>query len=84
MSSSEAAGVRDSVTPAELCGDSLLDAVQVANLLNCSKRHVFRLADSGKMPRPVRLGSLVRWRRVSLIAWISDGCVPCKEGVRHV
>ena len=33
-----------------------------------------RLADGGRMPRPVRLGGLVRWRRAELQAWIDAGC----------
>ena len=38
----------------------LLDVRAVAELLGgCSTRHVFRLADAGRMPRPIRLGSLV-------------------------
>jgi len=53
----------------------LLDVKAVALLLGgCSVRHVYRMADAGLMPRPVRLGNLVRWRRVELEAWINDGC----------
>jgi len=42
--------------------------------LNCGKRTVPRLADSGKMPPPVRIGALVRWRADELRQWIADGC----------
>lgn len=52
----------------------LLDVGQVARLLNCSQRHVFRLAEADRMPAPVRLGSLVRWRRVQILAWVDEGC----------
>ena len=45
----------------------LLDVRAVAGLLDCSARHVYRLSDSGKMPRPVKLGQLVRWRRAELM-----------------
>ena len=52
----------------------LLDVKAVAALLGgCSLRHVFRLADSGRMPRPVKLGALVRWRRAELEVWIGAG-----------
>ncbi len=57
----------------------LLDVSDVAKLLNCSPRHVYRLADAGRMPRPVRLGALVRWRADELRRWIADGC-PTGEG----
>ena len=52
----------------------LLDVQGVAQLLNCSTRHVYRLSDAGKMPRPVKLGSLVRWNRTSIDDWIASGC----------
>ena len=52
----------------------LLDVKTVARLLSCSSRHVWRMADSGDMPRPVKLGSLCRWSRLSIDDWISKGC----------
>jgi len=56
-------------------GDAqLLTVGEVALLLNCGKRTVHRLADSGKMPPPVRIGGLVRWRADELRQWIADGC----------
>jgi excisionase family DNA binding protein len=63
----------DSVEPA------LLDVRAVARLLDCSWRHVYRLADAGKMPGPVRLGTAVRWRRSDLVAWIDAGCPPVRR-----
>ena len=57
---------------------SLLDVGAVANLLDCSRRHVYRMCDSGKMPRPVRLGALIRWRRRELETWIAGGCLPVR------
>ena len=54
----------------------LLDVGQVAKLLGCSTRHVYRLADGGRMPRPVKLGALNRWSLAGIEEWISDGCKP--------
>ncbi|MCK5270690.1 MAG: helix-turn-helix domain-containing protein [Sedimentisphaerales bacterium] len=63
-------------------GDTaLLDVNQVASLLNCSSRTVYRLSDAGCMPRPVKLGSLVRWERSAIESWIADGCPKCKRKV---
>jgi excisionase family DNA binding protein len=59
---------------------ALLDVRAVAALLNCSPRHVYRLSDAGHMPRPVRLGALVRWRREEIDAWLADGCRPGRQG----
>jgi len=52
----------------------LLNVKQVAALLNCSQRHVFRLAETGQMPSPIKLGQLVRWNRSTLDQWIANGC----------
>jgi excisionase family DNA binding protein len=54
----------------------LLDVRQVAELLYCSKRHIYRLTDSGRMPARLRVGALVRWRRAEILAWIAGGCQP--------
>lgn len=53
---------------------TLFSVDQVASLLNCSSRHVYRLSDAGKMPAPLRLGSLVRWRKTEIESWIENGC----------
>lgn len=53
---------------------ALLDVNAVAHLLQCSVRHVYRLSDAGKMPRPVKVGALVRWRRAEIKQWIMEGC----------
>jgi excisionase family DNA binding protein len=63
-------------------GTALLDVQQVGKFLNCSPRTVYRLADAGKMPAPVRLGALVRWSRASVEAWIAAGCPSCKKAGR--
>lgn len=55
----------------------LLRVGDVAGLLSCSARHVFRLSDCGKMPGPVKLGALVRWRRAEIMNWLSAGCPSC-------
>ena len=64
--------VRQAESPA-----TLIDVKEVAEKLGCSTRHVYRLADSGRMPTPVKLGVLVRWVLPELDAWIADGCPRC-------
>jgi excisionase family DNA binding protein len=56
----------------------LLDVNAVAQFLSCSTRHVYRLADSRRMPRPRKLGALVRWDRQELEKWLADGCPSCR------
>ncbi|MFN7878277.1 MAG: helix-turn-helix transcriptional regulator [Pirellula sp.] len=55
----------------------MLKVDDVATLLAISTRQVFRLSDSGKMPRPLKLGGAVRWRRGDVEAWIAKGCPNC-------
>lgn len=52
----------------------LLDVVAVAALLGVSTRHVYRLADGGRMPRPLKLGGARRWDRTAIDDWIQCGC----------
>jgi excisionase family DNA binding protein len=54
----------------------LLDVDAVAEMLGVSARHVFRLADGGRMPRPIKLGGSVRWDREAIENWISESCPP--------
>jgi excisionase family DNA binding protein len=62
---------------------ALLDVNQVAALLSCSVRHVYRLSDAGRMPRPRKLGALCRWSRREILDWIADGCQPARKAVRR-
>lgn len=55
-------------------GEELLSADDVASTLRCSARHVRRLTASGRIPDPVMLGGLRRWRRHDIDSWIILGC----------
>ena len=58
----------------------LLDVQAVADLLDCSPRHIYRLTYAGRMPAPVKLGALVRWPQRAIDEWILNGCPSCDEG----
>ncbi len=58
----------------------MLSVADVATMLGCSQRTVYRLADSRRMPRPIKLGALVRWPREVIEGWIADGCPNCRTG----
>lgn len=60
----------------------LIDVNDLAAMLQCSPRHVWRMADAGKMPRPYKIGALCRWDRAAIESWIADGCPNCRTGVR--
>ncbi len=53
---------------------ALMDVKQVASLLGCSQRHIYRLCNAKQMPQPIHLRSLVRWNRPQLEEWIANGC----------
>lgn len=53
---------------------TLMTVQEVAVLLRCSARTVYRLADTGKLPPPCRLGGLVRWSAPAVRAWVTAGC----------
>ncbi|MHC5000775.1 MAG: helix-turn-helix transcriptional regulator [Planctomycetota bacterium] len=50
-----------------------LNAKQAAAMLNVSVRQLWRLNSTGRLPRPIRLGHCVRWRRAELEAFIQAG-----------
>lgn len=67
------------VVPADASAAKLLDVQAVAALLGISARTVYRLSDAGRMPGPVKLGSLVRWNRAAIDEWIAAGCPKCER-----
>ncbi len=52
----------------------LLDAAELAAELGVSLRQVRRWDGTGLLPRPIRLGSCVRWSRAGIELWIAAGC----------
>lgn len=61
---------------------TMLDVRAVASLLACSTRHIYRMADAGRMPPPIRFGTLVRWRLEGpggIREWIDSGCKPIRR-----
>ena len=51
----------------------VVSAKVLARLLGVSLRQVWRLNSSGKLPKPIRLGGSVRWRRDEIMAFIEAG-----------
>jgi excisionase family DNA binding protein len=63
---------------------ALLDADETSDFCGWSRRTTYRLADAGRMPAPIRVGRMTRWRRAELEAWIARGCPDCRvEGGRR-
>jgi len=51
-----------------------VNVTQLAEMLSVSSRSIWRLSDSGKLPKPVRLGRSVRWNRREIEEWVEAGC----------
>jgi len=60
----------------------MLSTQDVARLMQCSDRHVTNLRREGRMPPPVKLGTLVRWPRKVIEDWIAAGCPTASDAVR--
>lgn len=57
----------------------MMTVKEVAGLMGCSIRTVWSLADTGRMPAPVRVRRIVRWRSDEVQEWIAAGCPDCRE-----
>ena len=53
--------------------EKLLTAAAVGEMLSLSKRQIFRLNSSGKIPAPVRIGGSVRFIESEISAWLQAG-----------
>jgi prophage regulatory protein len=52
----------------------LINAEELARLLDVSERTLWRLLSGGKLPQPVRIGRNTRWRLEEVSDWIQQGC----------
>ena len=55
-------------------GRTMLSVRDLAKRWGCSDRHVRRMADAGRCPRPIKFGSLLKWPVALIEQWESDGC----------
>ena len=52
----------------------LVDTNQVANLLKVCRKTIWTMQTQGRMPKPIRIGSAVRWSYEEIKAWVDAGC----------
>lgn len=65
---------------AQLAPDTLLlTARQACQLCGASLRTWRSWDSAGKVPRPVRIGRMVYWRRDELLDWVAAGCPRRRE-----
>lgn len=58
--------------------------VTAPELLGCTVRHAQKLVAKGLMPRPIKIGNSVRFRRQEIIDWIDAGCPAVSESAGSV
>jgi excisionase family DNA binding protein len=61
----------------------LISAGQLAGMLNVTRRALWRLRSSGRLPRPVTLGRSVRWNRDEIRGWVEQGCPDPRRSNSH-
>jgi len=62
--------------PAPTRPPAFLTIDEVAAVLRCSVRSVYRLVDTGRILPPTRFGGLLRWNAAAFDAWIAEGAPP--------
>lgn len=58
----------------ESSGRVFVTARQFAIMLQVSKRTLWRLRSAGKIPSPMRVGGIVRWKLDDILQWMAAGC----------
>jgi len=56
----------------KLCSQ-LLSANELAKVLSLSKRQIFRLNSSHKIPKPIHIGGSIRWAENTISDWLAVG-----------
>ena len=54
----------------------LINARELARMMQVSPRTLWRLLSAGKLIRPIRIGGNTRWRLDEVKDWIDRGCPP--------
>jgi excisionase family DNA binding protein len=53
---------------------------EIATCLGISSRTVWRLKAKGDLPKSLKIGRAVRWKKSDILAWIEKGC-PASESI---
>jgi predicted DNA-binding transcriptional regulator AlpA len=51
-----------------------ITARDLAEMLGLSVRQIWRLNSAGKLPKPLKIGGSVRWKRQEVMNWFDAGC----------
>jgi predicted DNA-binding transcriptional regulator AlpA len=54
--------------------DEVYTAKDLARMLRISERTVWRMRDSGRLPKPLQFRHVLRWPRAVVDDWLARGC----------
>ncbi len=63
----------------------MMNVRDLAALCDCSVRHIHRLVDAQMCPKPVRIGTLIRFAArtgdpaTGILDWLEAGCPDCRK-----
>ena len=58
----------------------LITVKELAEMHAISTRHVYRLLDSGQLPKPLKLGRAIRWDYTEVCHWLESGAPSIAKG----
>ena len=64
-------------------GTLLLTADHLAKLLCVSRLSIWRWRAAGRLPAPLRIGRVIRWRRSEIETWLAARCPSCRPPARR-
>ena len=53
---------------------ALVDVKEAARMCSISASMLYKLNVAGVLPKPIKLGKLLRWKRQDILEWIDQGC----------
>lgn len=62
----------------------MMTAEDIAECLKVSTRTVWRLKAKGDLPKSVKIGRAVRWRRSDILQWVHQGCPASDSLINHL
>lgn len=65
---------RDWRTTQRRYSEPLIDVRAVAEMCGVSVWLLYKMAGNGRMPKPIKIGRLLRWKRRDVERWIAGGC----------
>lgn len=60
---------------APILESEVVSTIGVAEMTDCTSRHIQNLDQRGMLPNSIRLGRLKKWSKKTILLWIDSGCL---------